>query len=247
MTQTVSFFHRVSQYLFLFFCFVSTGYASNTQQAALTLMQTNTSKLYPEGVRLSQALQDTHAQLDYNVYPLASGLINPNRQAEVDAAEHAIIAQLQALQRDDATHLANQLALLDFAFFEPINTDIDKVRVGDKQDPLLIADYSLYLPPRPNHIALIDTTQNKTTRLPFQPNQDIKGYLNHLPNGEFHPSVWVVQADRQVFHVNNIQWQHQRAFLTPGATLFISLPDLPAEHRDLNRHIAHLLALRLEP
>ncbi|MCB5161531.1 capsule biosynthesis GfcC family protein [Marinomonas algarum] len=221
--------------------------ASSSMAANITLLQSKTTLTYSSDVRLSQVLQDAHHQLDYEVYPLASGLINPSKQTPVTNVKNSIVTQLQSLQRKDANRLASQLTSLSFVFFEPINMDVDKVRVGEKLDPLLKKDYSLSLPRRADHILIVNAAQDHSTHTPFQTNKGLKPYLTLLPSTQQYSSVWIIQPDRQVYYVDNIQWRHQRVFIAPGATLFFGLRDLPAEHSDLNRRIAKLLALRLEP
>ncbi len=216
----------------------------------ITLLPSQITLSYSDAVRFSQVLSDAYAQLNYDVYTLGTTLINPHKQSVVDAQKHTILRQLKRLNTPEAVNLANQLSALRFAFHEPMVTDPVKVRIQAKLNPMVRGEYWLSLPKRPSDISVFHPAQGNYLSLPVNSGDHLKDYLTKLDgtiewDGDY-DSAWIIQADRKVYHVKDIQWKSTLYFLSPGAMVFVGLHNLPDEYRDLNADIAHLLAFRLE-
>ncbi|NLQ19073.1 hypothetical protein HGG82_15835 [Marinomonas sp. M1K-6] len=226
------------------------SHSALADNANVTLLQSQVSLSYPQEVRFSQLLSDAYAQLSYEVYPLGSALINPNKQAVVEAKKQAVLRQLAQLKTPAATHLAKQLNALRLVYHEDMVFDPIKVRIRTKLDPMIKGEYWLSLPKRPMHITVFDPALEQGLKMPLNNNADLRDYLAKLPyvtkEGQPYDSAWVIQADRTVYQARDLQWKNTLYFLSPGAMVFIGLPNLPDEYRDLNANIAHLLAFRLE-
>ncbi len=224
--------------------------AGTSNITKITLLPSQTTLSYSDAVRFSQVLSDAYAQLNYDVYALGTTLIDPNKQSVVDTQKHTILRQLQQLNTPEAVNLAKQLNALRFAFHEPMVTDPVKVRVQTKLNPMVRGEYWLSLPKRPNDISVFHPARGNYLSLPVNSGDHLKDYLTKLSDtikwdGDF-DSAWIIQADRKVYQVKDIQWKSTLYFLSPGAMVFIGLQNLPDEYCDLNADIAHMLAFRLE-
>ncbi len=220
---------------------------ANAEPTNITLLQTQELLYYSGEVRLSKVLTDGYGKANYKIYPLGTALIVPHKQHIIDEKLHDVIMQLKQLNTADSHRLIKQLSALRFAYRENINTTLSDVRVNPKLDPMLKNEYWLSLPNRPNYILIISPKEHASIIRPIQPNSDLKYYLNTLKNVDIPDSVWIIQADQNVYQVKGINWKAERFFLAPGAIVFTGLNNLNSEERGLNSNIAHLLAFRLEP
>jgi len=223
---------------------------ANAEPTHITLLQTQELLSYPDEVRLSKVLDDGYGKTRYKIYPLGTALIDPHKQYIIDEKLHGVIMQLEQLNTIDSHRLIKQLNALRFVYRENINTTLSDVRVNPKLDPMLKTEYWLSLPKKPDHILIINPKEDASIIRPIQPNSDLKYYLSSLHtlnNADIPDSVWIIQADQNVYQVKGISWKAERFFLAPGAVVFTSLNNLNSEERDLNSDIAHLLAFRLEP
>jgi hypothetical protein len=222
----------------------------NIYATRVTLLPSQITLSYSQDVRFSQVLSDAYAQSNNDVYPLGTALIDPHKQTIIDTQKRVIMRQLTQLDTPEATNLAKQLDSLPLVYHEQIATDLTKVRVSPKLNPLIKKDYWLSLPKRPAHIKVFDPALDHSMTMALQKNADLRDYLAKLSQvtkkDRSHDSAWVIQADRAVYHVDNLAWKNTLHFLSPGAIVFIGLQNLPDDYRDLNANIAHLLAFRLE-
>ena len=223
--------------------------AANTFTTRITLLPSQITLSYPQDVRFSQVLSDAYAQSNGEIYALGTGLIDPHKQTIIDTQRRVIMRQLTQLNTPQAMRLAKQLDSLPLVYHEPIATDLISVRVSSKLNALIKQDYWLSLPKRPTHIKVFDPALDHSVTMALQENADLRDYLaklSKMTKQDRHDSVWIIQADRAVYQVDNLTWKNTLHFLSPGAIVFIGLQDLPDEYRDLNANIAHLLAFRLE-
>ena len=214
--------------------------------------------LLPEGGRFSIALQDAHRQtafwpMDDIPYPLGTALVDLSKQPLVDQQKEQVLKQLRTLNTPAANTLAKHLMAMRFAYHEDISHNLVQVRVNPKLDPLLNSDYWLSLPARPDHIRVLHPLKEDLVVLPSRADFHVSKYLAELTQDtasatDLPPvhTAWVIQADRRVYPVTDLQWRDTRYYLSPGAMVFVGLEDLPHAYRDLNANIAQLLAFRLE-
>lgn len=205
---------------------------------------------YPQNVRLSQVLVDAYAQTDYSVYSLGTALIDPDKQPMVEVQKQKVLRQLMQLNTFEALNMVAQLSGMRFAYYQSVETNPNRVLTVAKNNPLLDKDFWLYLPERPNHIKIINPQSSAPSVLGIQYNAELRDYLAKLAatkkSDQPYDSVWIIQGDRKVYQINNLTWEGERHYLSPGAILFIGLQNLPYEFRDLNGDIAQLLSHRLE-
>ena len=214
--------------------------------------------LLPEGGRFSLALQDAHRQtafwpLNDIPYSLGTALVDLSKQPLVDQQKEQVIKQLQTLNTPAANTLAKHLITMRFAYHEDISHNVVQVRVNPRLDPLLNSDFWLSLPARPDHIRVLHPLKEDLVVLPSRADFHVSKYLAELTQDTASDTnlppvhtAWVIQADRRVYPVTDLQWRDTRYYLSPGAMVFVGLEDLPHAYRDLNANIAQLLALRLE-
>ena len=222
---------------------------ANTFTTRITLLPSQITLSYSQDVRFSQVLSDAYAQSNEEIYALGTGLIDPHKQTMIDTQKRVIMRQLMRQNTPEATNLAKQLDALPLAYHEPIATDLTRIRVSSKLNPLIKQDYWLSLPKRPTHIKVFDPALDHSVTMALQENANLRDYLaklSQITKQDRHESAWIIQADRVVYQVDNLAWKNTLHFLSPGAIVFIGLPNLPDEYRDLNANIAHLLAFRLE-
>ncbi|WP_219702458.1 capsule biosynthesis GfcC D2 domain-containing protein [Marinomonas lutimaris] len=204
---------------------------------------------YPQEIRLSQVLTDAYAQLDYQPYSLGIALIDPNKQRQIDEKKHAILKQLRDINTPASNYVAKQLSSLHFVYREKIETDLTKVQVTPKYNPMVKGTYQLLLPKRPRHVFLINADDQNFLTLQLTANSNLKDYLAEQFEAYryTYDNAWIIQANQDVYQATDIQWKGKLYFLSPGSMVFIGLTGLSEKYRDLNADIAHLLALRLEP
>lgn len=221
---------------------------SKIYPSRITLLPSLTVMSYTENVRFSQVLTDAFTQIDYDVYPLGVALVDPHKQPQVDVRKRKVLLELRRLNTDEAYNLAQQLRPMRLAYHLPIEPDPVKVLTQAKRDPLITQEYGLRLPKRPDHIQIIDPSRREPVTMAFKPNADLQDYMAQLSetSDRTYESAWIIQADRQVYRVEDVNWRETLHFLSPGAVVFMGLRDLPQVDHDLNNAVAELLALRLE-
>ena len=216
----------------------------------ITLLPSQTLLTYPQSVRLSQVLSDAYDQAYYPVYSLGLGLIDPHKQPIVEMQKQKIMHQLMLLNNQEARNLASQIDSMRFVYYQDVEKNLNNVQFFSKRNPLLSQEFWLYLPERPNYVKVVSPQQSVTTVLDIQYNAELRDYLAALSGkGQDdlnYDSLWIIQADRKVYRVNDLSWGDKRYFLSPGAMVFTGLQGLPYELRDLNGDIAQLLSHRLE-
>ncbi|WP_137170472.1 capsule biosynthesis GfcC family protein [Marinomonas sp. FW-1] len=221
----------------------------NIYTTRVTLLPSQITLSYSQDVRFSQVLSDAYAQSNGEIYALGTGLIDPHKQTIIDTQKRVIMRQLKQLNTPEATNMAKQLDSLPLVYHEQIATDLTKVRISSKFNPLIKQDYWLSLPKRPTHIKAFDPTLDHSVTMALQENADLRDYLaklSQMTKQDRYDSAWIIQADRAVYQVDNLSWKNTLYFLSPGAIVFVGLQNLPDDYRDLNANIAHLLAFRLE-
>lgn len=224
----------------------------------IILVNQNISLTYNKTVRLEKVFTDAYLYTRKDIYSLGIALISPTKQALVDAKKDKILNQLKALNTSEANNLIAQLSPLTYAYREKIETDLNKIRLISRSNPILKGEYHLLLPTRPKHITVFSSDYNKPIRLPLHTNYHLKDYLSELPapvksNTEqannkkpsYH-SAWVIQANQDLYQALDIQWERNLYFLSPGAYVFTGLTKLPNEYHHLNADIANLLTYYLE-
>ena len=216
----------------------------------ITVLPERTSLIYPQPIRLDQVLNDAYELQQNAVYPLGSALIDPHKQPQLIVEKRRILNELRLLRTPEAINLASQLRALRYAFHESVEMDIAKVRGMPKYNPLLKQEYWVSLPVRPDYITVVDPNSARSQQLPFKANAQLRDYMADLAVSDqevpSYQSVWVIQADRSIKYVQNLQWQAEPHFISPGALVYIGLENLPDDYRELNANIARLLANRLE-
>lgn len=221
--------------------------SDSTSSIVMVSPSTKTADQNQEPLKLSTVLYETYSQLNYPVYALSTGLINPDKRDLVNEKKRVVVDQLRSLKRADADNIITQLNALYFVYFEPVVTDLDTLRLNGTLDIEINRRYWLSLPPKPKHIIAVSADRRNPSVLAQQPNTDLLHYLKQIPNAKDNTSVWVIQPDRKVYAVSEDEWLDKRVFLAPGATIFLGLKELPPLYKDLNLQIAQLLSHRLEP
>ena len=216
----------------------------------ITVLPNQTLLTYPQGVRLSQVLNDAYTQADYPVYSLGTTLVDPHKQPMVEVQKQKVLRQLMLLNTPETLNLAMQINSMRFVYYQDIESDPNKVQAFAKRNPLLNQEFWLYLPERPDYVKVVSPQHSTTTVVDIQNNAELRDYLATLADAEKedqpYDSLWIIQADRKVYSVSDLTWSDKLYFLSPGAMLFTGLQDLPYEFRDLNGDIAQLLSHRLE-
>ncbi|PJE53243.1 capsule biosynthesis GfcC D2 domain-containing protein [Marinomonas sp. BSi20584] len=237
-------------FLMCMLCLATLSQNAKADNAVITLLHNQVTLSYPQEVRFLQLLQDAYSQSQYQIYPLGSALINPNKQSIVTNQKRAVLRQLAAINTPAAKHIANYLNRLNLVYHEDMVFDFTKVRIKPKLNPLVKGEYSLLLAQRPNHITVFDAAQDLVKKVPLNKSGELRDYLAQFSGAtkeqQPYDSVWIIQADRSIYQAKDLQWKNTLYFLSPGAMVFIGLPNLSDEYRDLNANIAHLFAFRLE-
>ena len=231
-------------------CLVTLSQNAKADNAIITLQHNQITLSYPQEVRFSQLLQDAYSHTNYLIYLLGSALINPNKQSIVTNQKSTVLRQLAAINTPAAKHIINHLNRLNLVYHEDMVFDLTKVRMNPKLNPTIKGEYSLSLPKRPTHITVFDARQNQIKTIPLNKNGELHDYLAQFAgvskSQQPYDSVWVIQADRSIYQVKDLQWKNTLYFLSPGAMVFIGLQNLPDDYRDLNANVAQLFAFRLE-
>ena len=243
---------------FLFAAQETTDVGVTLTPTTVTLANQNISLTYNKAVRLDQVFSDAYLHTRKDIYSLGIALLSPTKQALVDAKKDNILNQLKALNTPEANNLITQLSPLTYAYREKIETDLNKIRLISRSNPILKGEYQLLLPTRPKHITVFSGDYNKPLKLPLHTNYHLKGYLSELPipiktnkkqannkKPSYH-SAWIIQANQDLYQALDIQWERNLYFLSPGAYVFTGLSKLPEEHHHLNADIANLLTYYLE-
>lgn len=237
-------------FLMCMLCLATLSQNAKADNAVITLLHNQVTLSYPQEVRFLQLLQDAYSQSQYQIYPLGSALINPNKQSIVTNQKRAVLRQLAAINTPAAKHIANYLNQLNLVYHEDMVFDFTKVRIKPKLNPLVKGEYSLLLAQRPNHITVFDASQDLVKKVPLNKSGELRDYLAQFSGAtkeqQPYDSTWIIQADRSIYQAKDLQWKNTLYFLSPGAMVFIGLPNLSDEYRDLNANIAHLFAFRLE-
>ena len=231
-------------------CLATLSQNAKADNALITLLHNQVTLFYPQEVRFSQILQDAYSQSQYPIYPLGSALINPNKQSIVTNQKRTVLRQLAAVNTPTAKHIAHYLNRLNLVYHENTVLDLNKIRIKPKLNPMIKGEYSLLLAQRPNHITVFDASQDLVKKVPLNKSGELRDYLASFSGvtkaQQPYDSVWIIQADRSIYQAKDLQWKNTLYFLSPGAMVFIGLPNLSDEYRDLNANIAHLFAFRLE-
>ncbi|MEP0071156.1 MAG: capsule biosynthesis GfcC D2 domain-containing protein [Marinomonas sp.] len=233
--------------------------SEHPETTSITLTEQNIVLNYDQAVRFSQVLGDAYSYTNNKIYPLGISLISPHKKSLADQKKALVLDALKELNTAEANNLIAQLSDLNFVYREKIETDIEKVRLLSRSNPMLRGQYQLFLSTRPDHIRIFSGDYEESFTQPLKANYDLKDYVSELPNfsnihsqetGKKKPkyhSAWIIQPNQDVYLANDIQWARTVYFLSPGAFIFIELADLPNKHSDLNADIAHLLTYYMEP
>ena len=234
--------------ILLFYMLVCVIPQTIAQNINITLAQQNIRLTYNQNVRLSQILTDAYPYVDHEIYSLGVALVNPDKQAIIEAKKTDVFEALKQLNTLEANNLLNQLSSSRFLYRESIETNINKVRFFIRSNPLIKEDHFLFLPSRPDHITLFNSAYEKPLLIPLKTNYHLKSYLEEQPNNPQHKhhKAWVIQANKDFYLATDIQWQRTLYYLAPGAYVFIGLTNLP-KSSTLNADIAELLTFYLEP
>ncbi|WP_417528923.1 capsule biosynthesis GfcC D2 domain-containing protein [Marinomonas shanghaiensis] len=230
-------------------CLIGLSQSVMADNTHITVLQKQVILSYQEEVRFSQILNDANSQLQYEFYPLGSSLINPRKQPIVEMQKQFVLKQLAELNTPAANHLAEKVNSLHLVYHEKMSLDFIKVRTKHKLNPIVKGEYWLSLQKRPTDVTIFDSAQNKFKNISLNKSFDLRDYLEEFSLASEQPpydSVWIIQADRSIYQVKDLQWKNTLYFLSPGAMVFIGLPNLPDDYRDLNANVAHLFAFRLE-
>ncbi len=210
---------------------------------------------YPETVRLSQVLLDTH-QLAPNQYSLGLFLANPAKQTEIDKLYQEIESEL--IQRKNkpnyaALNQASEAILAQLSGFQfnsriLLELDYDWARTRTMSDPMLTyqgqSKFVLYAHARPEHITLVGAV-DKPGKLTFSPHFQLTDYLVQnditLLDGANKTQGFAIQPDGKIVELGFGWWNSKETYLAPGTTVLIGLSSLWNENEELNRQIAQLL------
>ena len=225
---------------------LSQGLAQNIN---ITLAKQNIRLTYNQDVRLSQIFTDAYPYAKYEVYSLGIALINPDKQQLVDSKKADILNRLKQLNTLEANNLVKQLSPLDFVYREAVETNINKIRFFTRSNPLIKKDYTLLLPSRPDHIRLFNSASDESLFIPLKTNYHLQNYLSELPDAKDKKQrkAWIIQANKEFYLAEDIQWKRTLYYLTPGAYVFIGLDNLPKQYSTLNADVAELLTFYMEP
>lgn len=225
----------------------------------ITLTEQNIVLHYDQAVRFSQVLENAYTYTKSKIYPLGISLISPHKKNLVDQKKTMVLDALEELDTVEANNLIAQLSDLNFVYREKIETDIEKVRLISRSNPMLRGQYQLFLSTRPDHIRIFSGDYKKSFTQPLQANYDLKDYLSELSSFSDvesqkintkkpkYDAAWIIQPNQDVYFASDIRWARNAYFLSPGAFVFIGLTDLPNKHSNLNADIAHLLTHYMEP
>ena len=210
---------------------------------------------YPETVRLSQVLLDTH-QLVPQQYSLGLFLANPAKQPEIDRQYQEIESELTQRKNKSnyaALNRASEAILTQLSGFQfksriLLNLDYDWARTRPMSDPMLTyqgqSKFSLYAHPRPEHITLVGAV-DKPGKLTFSPHFQLTDYLEQnditLLDGANKTQAFVIQPDGKIAEIGFGWWNSKETYLAPGAIVFIGLSSLWNENEELNSQIVQLL------
>ncbi|MCC4275257.1 capsule biosynthesis GfcC family protein [Marinomonas communis] len=216
----------------------------------ITLLPSQALLSYSQNVRWGQVLLDAYSQSESDVYALGVSLIDPHKQPMIEVQKQRVLRQLMLLNTPETLNVARQINSLKFAYQKPVESSLIKVQGHQKRNPLLNQEYWLYLPERPEYIKLVSPKKENITSLNIKYNVELRDYLadfSGMNKGDQpYNTVWIIQADRKTYQVNELTWSDKIHYLSPGAIVFTGLQDLPYEFRNLNGDIAQLLSHRLE-
>ncbi|OCH36716.1 capsule biosynthesis GfcC D2 domain-containing protein [Aliivibrio fischeri] len=247
--------HFLSSFVFSLLLSASTvTYASSTQAVSVTLPNQNLVLNYSQPIRLDQAILDANAQV--NFYSLGAVLSDNQLQKDIDNLRNNSIEQLSSLSREtslfsasnefkrSATQIISQLEHHTFVgrIFSPL--DLDLIRINEKLNPILNADYQLFVHPRPTSVSFFGAIDSETSiSVPFIEHASIDDYLDSLPLSSTADTstVYVIQPDGVVQTTEFSVWQNKPAYLAPGASVYIPLGGLPSGFSSLNTSIVQLL------
>lgn len=183
-------------------------------------------------------------------------LTKPSEQTEFDALRTQVITDLHVLGQRWARNgehgllrasveLVAQLKALPLASRQPVNMNIDQVRLHTRLNPLLSGAYQLHLPLR-SSVVWVQGLIRLPGKRPFVGGSFAYDYgrrLSLLPGAE-KQHIWIIQPDGQVMSSPVDPFAPQFMGVAPGATLYVGFASLPAEFADLNDRIMTLFANR---
>ncbi|ART81797.1 hypothetical protein CBP31_03480 [Oceanisphaera profunda] len=183
-------------------------------------------------------------------------LTKPSEQASLEIQRTLVITDLQVLGQRwarqgkhgllrSSVELIAQLKTLPLVARQPVNLDIDQVRLQARLNPLLSGAYQLHLPPRSN-VVWTQGLVHLAGKRPFVGGGFAYDYgrrLTLLPGAE-KQQIWVIQPDGQVMSSPVDPFAPVFVGVAPGATLYVGFASLPAQFANLNQRIMTLFANR---
>ncbi|MDN8601539.1 capsule biosynthesis GfcC family protein [Citrobacter sp. S2-9] len=175
--------------------------------------------------------------------------------ATAQREQQALLARLAAYGRDDnggdaaaISVLCQQIQALKVTGRQFIPLDPDTVRVGERSNPPLQGNYTLWVGPQPASVTLFGLV-NRPGSQPFTPGRDVVSYLEgqSLIAGADRSYAWVVYPDGRTQKVPVAYWNKRHVEPMPGSIIFVGLSDSVWSNTPdaLNADILHTLTQRI--
>jgi hypothetical protein len=206
---------------------------------------------YPQPARLDTILRDTNkqarlsnVQLDY----VQAQLFSQDKQPVIDSKKAQVLAQLKALQAEDASigagKIHDQIESSQFHYREFTSLDYDLVQSLRNGNPQLAGHYQLNIGARNNKVSFLGAVKQPES-ITHKAQWFLADYFNALGdirlNSASHSAALVIQPDGKVMEFAYGLWNFQPHFLAPGAIVYVPFKSLPSEFSSLNQDIVDLL------
>lgn len=255
----------------LLFCslFAPSSFATTlmVQQTAntplLTLSFSETPRLSQLVLEGTSALQQTPAyqktarshQTDGIFWPAAS-LFDHAQQASVAQMKSDVTALLSRLSAEwendaDKKHAIDTLLRFineqAYGFRVDVSVNHDDLLLGKHANPLLEADYTLLLPPRPSSVGVVGAVKNSASS-DWLTGLSVSDYLDDHDRLFWFAErshVVVIAPNGTTLTVPVAYWNSADARLIPGSLVYVPFTSLPSEFAHLNATIVNLLTRRM--